>query len=152
MEENGPFIDDLAITLGIFHSKLWNYQRVKKQFEWTSQTLLIPTILQFSNMAYLQIHHLPSEVRWFSQRSIHLQSAMGISQPRHDTERVKIFRYRQVKDQILPRMLQLLGSAAPKVKVQAAGLGWSRVASFCITICHYMMSRYVKYVICHPGM
>ena len=70
---------------------------------------------------------------------------MGISQqPRHDTERVKIFRYRQVKDQILPRMLQLLGSAAPKMKVQAAGLGWSCVPSFCITICHYMMSRYVE--------
>ena len=67
--ENGPFIDDLAITLGIFHSKLSNYQRVKKQFEWTSQTLPIPTILQFSNMAFWQIHHLPSEVRWFSQRS-----------------------------------------------------------------------------------
>ena len=38
--------------------------------------------------------------------------AWHIQQPR---------RYRQVKDQILPRMLQLLGSAAPKVKVQAGG-------------------------------
>lgn len=123
--ENGPFIDNLAITLGIFPSKLSNYQRVKKQFERTSQTLPIPTILQFKKS-------------WRSDKSTKLTQRsslifpalkkpprllLGISQqPRKNhTERVKIFRYRQVKDQILPRMLQLLGSAAPKVKVQAAG-------------------------------
>ena len=54
----------------------------------------------------IQFNDFPSEVNLHG-------SVMGISP-------VKIFRYRQVKDQILPRMLQLLGSAAPKVKVQAA--------------------------------
>ncbi|CAE7209737.1 Scyl2 [Symbiodinium sp. CCMP2592] len=38
----------------------------------------------------------------------------------------KKFEYRQVKDQILPRMLQLLGTAAPKVKVQVL-MGLSRI-------------------------
>lgn len=38
----------------------------------------------------------------------------------------KKFEYRQVKDQILPRMLQLLGSATSKVKVQVL-MGLSRI-------------------------